>query len=56
MIRDFVLVHLLGIVIGTFSSIFVASPVLYAIEQKWPHTPKPSGGAAASRRRQSAVV
>jgi preprotein translocase subunit SecF len=35
-IRDFALVLLLGIVIGTFSSIFVASPALYEIEKRWP--------------------
>lgn len=35
-IRDFALVLILGIFIGTFSSIFVASPVLYFIESKWP--------------------
>lgn len=36
-IRDFALVLILGIFIGTFSSIFVASPVLYFISSKWPH-------------------
>ncbi|HST60870.1 MAG TPA: protein translocase subunit SecF [Longimicrobium sp.] len=36
-IRDFALVLILGIFIGTFSSIFVASPVLYFIQSKWPH-------------------
>jgi len=36
-IRDFAVVLILGIFIGTFSSIFVASPVLYFIESKWPH-------------------
>ena len=35
-IRDFALVLILGIFIGTFSSIFVASPVLYFIHSKWP--------------------
>ena len=39
-IRDFALVLILGIFIGTFSSIFVASPVLYFIESKWPHKGK----------------
>jgi hypothetical protein len=45
-------------VIGTFSSIFVASPVLYAIEQRWPHTPSKSSGPgrAGGQRRQTAVV
>lgn len=35
-IRDFAVVLILGIFIGTFSSIFVASPVLYFIGNKWP--------------------
>jgi preprotein translocase subunit SecF len=35
-IRPFALVMLFGVVVGTFSSIFIASPVLYAIEQRWP--------------------
>ncbi len=40
-IRDFAVVLLLGIFIGTFSSIFVATPVLHFIESKFPHkTPK----------------
>jgi preprotein translocase subunit SecF len=39
-IRDFALVLMLGILIGTFSSIFVASPVLNFIESRWPHRGK----------------
>ncbi len=35
-IRDFALVLILGIAIGTYSSIFVASPALLAIERRWP--------------------
>jgi preprotein translocase subunit SecF len=35
-IRPFALVMLFGVVVGTFSSIFIASPILYAIEQRWP--------------------
>jgi preprotein translocase subunit SecF len=35
-IRPFAEVLFLGITIGTFSSIFVASPALHAIEMKWP--------------------
>ena len=35
-IRPFSLVMTFGIVVGTFSSIFVASPVLLWIEQRWP--------------------
>lgn len=57
-IRDFALVLILGIVIGTYSSIFVASPVLYLIEQKWPRKTQRGGAAprAAGARRQSAAV
>ncbi len=35
-IREFALVLILGIVLGTYSSIFVASPALYEIERRWP--------------------
>ncbi len=35
-IRGFAMVMTFGIVVGTFSSIYIASPVLLAIEQRWP--------------------
>jgi preprotein translocase subunit SecF len=35
-IRPFGIIMLFGVVIGTFSSIFIAAPVLYWIEQRWP--------------------
>ena len=35
-LRGFAMVMTFGILTGTFSSIFVASPVLFAVEQKWP--------------------
>jgi protein-export membrane protein SecD/preprotein translocase SecF subunit len=35
-IRPFALVMFFGIFIGTFSSIFIASPVLLLIEKRWP--------------------
>jgi preprotein translocase subunit SecF len=35
-LRPFAWVLLFGVVIGTFSSIFIASPVLLYIEQRWP--------------------
>ncbi len=50
-IRDFAVVLILGIFIGTFSSIFVASPVLYFIESKWPHkTPTKQAAPSHSGR------
>jgi len=39
-IRAFSLIMIVGIIVGTFSSIFVASPVLLAIEKRWPEKGK----------------
>jgi preprotein translocase subunit SecF len=50
-IRDFALVLILGIFIGTFSSIFVASPVLYFIGNKWPHQSKTQQAAPSHTNR-----
>ena len=60
-IRDFALVLLLGIVIGTFSSIFVASPALYEIEKRWPKyntkgKPRTSSPAKTSRSASSSAL
>jgi preprotein translocase subunit SecF len=55
-IRDFALVLILGIAIGTFSSIFVASPALFAITNRWPPEEKRASAASRSRRRETAVV
>jgi preprotein translocase subunit SecF len=57
-IRDFALVLILGIAIGTFSSIFVAAPALHAIEKKWPRKVDSKSGSSASsaRRRETAIV
>jgi preprotein translocase subunit SecF len=35
-IRDFALVMIVGIVLGTYSSVFVAAPALMEIERRWP--------------------
>ncbi|HEX8832265.1 MAG TPA: protein translocase subunit SecF [Longimicrobium sp.] len=57
-IRDFAVVLLLGIFIGTFSSIFVASPLLNAITGRWPHKAPTREQAArsSSRGREAARV
>ena len=34
-IRDFTVVLILGVIIGTYSSIFVASPALIEIQNRW---------------------
>ncbi len=52
-IRDFALVLILGIAIGTFSSIFVAAPALNAIQARWPRQDKKDirRGTIAARER-----
>ncbi len=35
-VRPFALLMLFGVVVGTFSSIYIAAPVLLAIEKRWP--------------------
>ena len=55
-IRDFALVLILGIAIGTFSSIFVAAPALHAIEARWPRRDKSTKSTSTVRRRQTASV
>lgn len=56
-LRPFAMVLLFGIIVGTFSSIYVASPVLLAIERKWPrHEGEEKGmkrALAEERRRES---
>jgi preprotein translocase subunit SecF len=50
-IRDFTMVLILGIVVGTYSSIFVASPALLEIQKRWG-----TGEAKDKRRRRGAAV
>jgi preprotein translocase subunit SecF len=35
-IRDFAMIMIVGVALGTYSSIFVASPVLLEVEKRWP--------------------
>src|SRR5690606_36524915 len=55
-IRDFALVMVFGIVIGTFSSIFVAAPVLYVVESKWPRKDSKGSRNKTPPKRESAAV
>jgi preprotein translocase subunit SecF len=56
-IRPFAWVMAFGVVTGTFSSIYVAAPVLLWIERKWPRTtgtrPSSSTATPTSRTRRS---
>ena len=50
-IRQFALILIIGIVLGTYSSIFVASPVLLEIEKRWPgETAVKAGGKRPAKR------
>jgi preprotein translocase subunit SecF len=52
-IRPFAWVLIFGIIVGTYSSIFVAAPVLLAIEKRWPRTvaaTRAAPAAAGARR------
>lgn len=40
-IRDFTVVLILGVIIGTYSSIYVASPALIEIQERWKKEDKP---------------
>ncbi len=58
-VRPFALLMLFGVVVGTFSSVFIAAPVLLAIEQRWPGpaarghlAPKPAPSASGGRKPQ----
>ena len=56
-IRPFALVMTFGILVGTFSSIFVASPVLLWITQRWGSgVPEPSRAPTASGDRKAGMV
>ncbi len=48
-IRPFAWVMTFGIFTGTFSSIFVASPILMWVENKWPRENEARAGTAAAR-------
>jgi len=50
-IRDFTAVLILGIVVGTYSSIFVASPALLEIQKRWG-----TGDSKEKKRRRATAV
>ena len=53
-IRDVALIMFVGILIGTYSSIFVASPALLAITQRW--KPQSKGAKKPARSTRSSVA
>ncbi len=57
-VRPFAVVMFFGILVGTYSSIFVASPILLAIERRWPGAMvrgvKDAGQSAAPKSKRRA--
>ncbi len=54
--RDFAFALIVGIAIGTYSSIFIASPVLVIWQQLFPHKRRGSGQAKAQKRKKLSKV
>jgi preprotein translocase subunit SecF len=54
-IRDFTIVLILGVVIGTYSSIFVASPALLEIQKRWEKKDKKKKKSSRSRGGRKAI-
>jgi preprotein translocase subunit SecF len=54
-IRDFALILIVGILLGTYSSIFVAAPALLEIEKRFPHEQKKPKRARTSVAKPSRV-
>jgi len=54
-IRDFTIVLILGVIIGTYSSIFVASPALLEIQKRWEKKDKPKKRSGTTTREESAI-
>jgi preprotein translocase subunit SecF len=60
-VRPFALLMLFGVIVGTFSSIFIASPALLEIETRWPgpaargHLGPPKAAAPAPTRKPQTV-
>lgn len=49
-IREFALILIVGIVLGTYSSIFVAAPALLEIQTRWPHEQRKRSKAAKTAK------
>ena len=54
-LRPFALVLFFGIVVGTFSSIYVAGPLLLFIEKRWPRTATASVSRQGGEKKRPAV-
>ena len=55
-IRGFAMILIVGVVVGTYSSIFIASPALLEIERRWPSKAKKGAARASRATRAGAAV
>jgi preprotein translocase subunit SecF len=55
-IRDFALILIAGILLGTYSSIFVAAPALLEVEKRFPHEPSKKRPVRDPRTRQASAT
>lgn len=55
-IRDFALILIVGVLLGTYSSIFVASPALLEIERRFPHEQPKHAARRTPRKRPGPSV
>jgi preprotein translocase subunit SecF len=55
-IRDFALILIVGVLLGTYSSIFVAAPALLEIEKRFPPEQAPVAKRTARKRTSPGVA
>jgi preprotein translocase subunit SecF len=55
-IRDFALILIVGVLLGTYSSIFVAAPALLEIEKRFPHEQPKQAARRTARKRPGPTV
>lgn len=55
-LADFALALLIGIVVGTYSSVFTASPIAIALENRWPAPPLEVGDPEPRRRERRSTA
>lgn len=53
-LTDFALALLVGLIVGTWSSVFTASPLAVELDRRWPVQPPPAGGPGTGGRDSAA--
>src|SRR5690606_35408277 len=55
-LRDFSIALLVGLLVGTYSPVFVATPFITYLQQKWPMPKEKAAGSKIERDESGAVV